>query len=62
MVNKRDGRTSRKSRKAARHQSPQSDNGTPPSLSEVLEMDRYPNLQIVDSDGSARETIEEGDW
>lgn len=35
---------------------------SPPSLSDVLDMQQFSILEIVASDGSEQEVLEEGDW
>lgn len=51
-------------RARARSQQPEetSDEDTTPSLSRALDMPKFKNLEIVDSEGSLQEVLEEGDW
>lgn len=74
MPNKRTVTSSKLSKKKskqggrARPSSPcQEDSGdeeseSPPSLSEVLDMPKFPTLEIIASNESVQETLEEGDW
>ena len=39
-----------------------SDEDLPPSLSEVLDMPKFERLEIVASDESLQEVLQEGDW